>query len=318
MWKGFILKKGKKINRTKNLILDFIFIVIGSSLYALGVNCFSAPNNIAPGGVSGTAILLNFIFGTPIGTMVLLINIPIILWCIIEIGYKLVIKSVVAILISSVLIDLAAIVVPAYKGDLLLVSLFAGVLEGAGLALVFIRGATTGGTDLIARVLNKRVKFLSLGKLMLCVDALVILASGIIYQSLESLMYASIVVFVATNVIDAILYGADVGRGKMFMIMSSKEKEIADKILNELDRGATYLKARGAYTDKEGEILLCAVNRYEISKMHEIIRSVDKNAFVIVGDAGEIAGEGFKSFKPEDKTLKEILKSFENKKIKND
>lgn len=292
----------------KSRFLDFIFILAGSCIYAVSVNALTAPNNIAPGGVTGIGTMLNYLFDTPIGVVVLILNIPIIIWAVIEIGYKLVLKTSLAIVMSSVTIDLFSMFMPAYRGDPILVAICAGVLEGLGLSLVFMRGATTGGTDMIARLLNNRVKFLSMGKLMLLVDGIIIISSAFVFKSIESAMYACIDVFVSTTIIDSILYGTDVGTGKLFFVVSSKTEEMAERIMAEMDRGVTFLKSRGAYMKTDGEVLMCAVRRFEIFKINEIIHSVDSDAFVIVGDAGEITGEGFKPIKSDDKTLGEIIK----------
>lgn len=251
--------------------------------------------------------MLNYLFDTPIGTVILVINIPIILWAIVEIGYKLVAKTMVAIVLNSVMIDVVALFMPAYHGDALIITLIGGVCEGVGLSLVFMRGATTGGTDMIARLLNHRLRHLSMGKLMLAVDGCIVLASAFVFQSIESAVYACIVIFVSTKIIDTILYGTDVGNGKMFFIFSKKNEEIAERILTDLDRGVTFLKSRGAYLKQEGELLLCAVRRFEVFRISEIIREIDPDAFIIVGDAGEIAGEGFKPMRSDDRTLREIL-----------
>lgn len=146
-----------------------------------------------------------------------------------------------------------------------------------------------------------------MGKLMLAVDGCIVLASAFVFQSIESAVYACIVIFVSTKIIDTILYGTDVGNGKMFFIFSKKNEEIAERILTDLDRGVTFLKSRGAYLKQEGELLLCAVRRFEVFRISEIIREIDPDAFIIVGDAGEIAGEGFKPMRSDDRTLREIL-----------
>lgn len=297
------------VQKAKGIALDVLFMVAGSIIYAVGINGFTAPNNIAPGGVTGVATMLNYLFDTPIGTVVLLINIPIIIWAIVEIGYKLVTKTMLAILLNSVAIDVVALFMPVYRGDPLIITLIGGVCEGVGLSLVFMRGATTGGTDMIARLLNHRLRHLSMGKLMLAVDGCVVLASAFVFQSIESAVYACIVIFVSTKIIDAILYGTDAGNGKMFFILSKKNEEIASRILTDLDRGVTFLKSRGAYLKQEGEMLFCAVRRFEVFRISEIIREVDPDAFIIVGDAGEIAGEGFKPMRSDDRTLGEILRA---------
>ncbi len=295
------------MKRVKTILLDLAFMAAGAVVYAVSVNAFTSPNNIAPGGVTGIATMLNYLFSTPIGLVAFLINIPIILWAVVEIGYKLVAKSVAAILLSSVAIDLLAPIVPSYQGNMILVALFAGLCEGLGLSLTFLRGATTGGTDMLARLLGRRMPHLSMGKLMLAVDGLIVLASAFVYGSIENAMYACIVIFVSTRLIDSILYGTDVGTGKLFFVMSPKVRQMGDRIIREVDRTVTYLDSHGGYTNEPGETMLCAVRRFEVFQVQAIIREEDRDAFVIVGDAGQITGEGFRSAHPDDKPLKELL-----------
>ena len=295
------------MKRVKTILLDLAFMAAGAVVYAVSVNAFTSPNNIAPGGVTGIATMLNYLFSTPIGLVAFLINIPIILWAVVEIGYKLVAKSVAAILLSSVAIDLLAPIVPSYQGNMILVALFAGLCEGLGLSLTFLRGATTGGTDMLARLLGRRKPHLSMGKLMLAVDGLIVLASAFVYGSIENAMYACIVIFVSTRLIDSILYGTDVGTGKLFFVMSPKVRQMGDRIIREVDHTVTYLDSHGGYTNEPGETMLCAVRRFEVFQVQAIIREEDRDAFVIVGDAGQITGEGFRSAHSDDKPLKELL-----------
>lgn len=302
------------MKRVKTILLDLAFMAAGAVVYAVSVNAFTSPNNIAPGGVTGIATMLNYLFSTPIGLVAFLINIPIILWAVVEIGYKLVAKSVVAILLSSVAIDLLAPIVPSYQGNTILVALFAGLCEGLGLSLTFLRGATTGGTDMLARLLGRRKPHLSMGKLMLAVDGLIVLASAFVYGSIENAMYACIVIFVSTRLIDSILYGTDVGTGKLFFVMSPKVRQMGDRIIREVDRTVTYLDSHGGYTNEPGETMLCAVRRFEVFQVQAIIREEDRDAFVIVGDAGQITGEGFRSAHPDDKPLKELLQGLRKNK----
>ena len=295
------------MKRVKTILLDLAFMAAGAVVYAVSVNAFTSPNNIAPGGVTGIATMLNYLFSTPIGLVAFLINIPIILWAVVEIGYKLVAKSVAAILLSSVAIDLLAPIVPSYQGNMILVALFAGLCEGLGLSLTFLRGATTGGTDMLARLLGRRKPHLSMGKLMLAVDGAVVAVSAFVYGSVENAMYACIVIFVSTRLIDSILYGTDVGTGKLFFVMSPKVRQMGDRIIREVDRTVTYLDSHGGYTNEPGETMLCAVRRFEVFQVQAIIREEDRDAFVIVGDAGQITGEGFRSAHSDDKPLKELL-----------
>ena len=302
------------MKRVKTILLDLAFMAAGAVVYAVSVNAFTSPNNIAPGGVTGIATMLNYLFSTPIGLVAFLINIPIILWAVVEIGYKLVAKSVAAILLSSVAIDLLAPIIPSYQGNMILVALFAGLCEGLGLSLTFLRGATTGGTDMLARLLGRRMPHLSMGKLMLAVDGLIVLASAFVYGSIENAMYACIVIFVSTRLIDSILYGTDVGTGKLFFVMSPKVRQMGDRIIREVDRTVTYLDSHGGYTNEPGETMLCAVRRFEVFQVQAIIREEDRDAFVIVGDAGQITGEGFRSAHSDDKPLKELLQGLRKNK----
>lgn len=300
--------------RRKDILLDIAFIAAGAAVYATAVTALTAPNNIAPGGVTGLCTMLNFMFGTPIGLMGFLINIPIILWAVVDIGYKLVVKTMAAIVLSSVLIDLFTGFMPVYRGNPILVAVFSGVGEGLGLSLTFIRGATTGGTDMVARLLERRMPQMSMGKLMLALDGIIVAASAVVFGSIENAMYACIDIFVCTSVIDSILYGTDVGTGKLFYVMSPKVREMGQRVIKELDRTVTYLDSHGGYSNEPGETMLCVVRRFEVFQIQAIIREVDRNAFVIVGDAGQITGEGFKSMHPDDKSLKELVQELRGKK----
>lgn len=286
-------------NKTSDLFKDLVSYIVGSVLLAISIDMFFAPNRIAPGGLSGACTMVNYLTHLPIGTMTLILNVPVFIWAFAELGIREVMKSLIATVISSVAIDALVPIIHPYNGSPMLASIFGGVLQGVALALVFMRSATTGGTDLIARLLGRRVRFVSIGKLMLCVDGVIVAASAVVYQNIENAMYAIIAIFVCSRLIDAILYGTDIGTGKVLFIISPKNDEIANDILSDVDRGVTILKSRGAYSGREGEVLLCAVRRFEVSKVKDIVHSIDKSAFIIVGEAGEITGEGFRPVREE-------------------
>ena len=238
--------------------------------------------------------MLNYLFNVPIGMVILVMNLPIFIWGFFEVGYRFILKTIVATILSSVIIDLTVDILPKYQGDMLLTTVFGGLLSGFGLALIFVRGGTTGGTDLMANLISRRVRHLSLGRLILIIDMVIVVISAFVYKNFESPLYATIVIFITSKVIDTVLYGTDIGSGKMIFIISQKNEEIAQRIMDDIGRGVTELRSRGAYTKKEGEVLLCAVNRQEVYKVYDIIHSIDPDAFTIVGEAGEISGEGFK------------------------
>lgn len=292
----------------KNYIMDVICLLLGSILFAVSINVFTAPNQIAPGGLSGIGTLLNYLFHIPIGLTIIVCNIPIFIWGWRSIGGKFLIKTIFATLLSSALIDALSPWLPAYHGDMFLVTVFGGISAGAGLSLIFMRGGTTGGTDLVARLLQIKFRHISLGRLMMGIDLCIVLLSAFVYRSYETPLYAVIVIFITTKVVDTVLYGTDSGTGKIMFIISQHSQEIAKGIITSVGRGVTALQARGGYSNLPSEVLLCAVWRQEVYKTYDTVYAIDPDAFIIVGDAGEITGEGFKKMVEQQKKIKNSQK----------
>ena len=280
-----------KKDKMKEYFIDAGFFIVGSLLYAVAIKFFIAPNHIAPGGITGISTILNYLYGTPIGTMILILNIPLLILSIIIIGGEFTIKTVVSTVLISVAID-AFPFFPVYKGNMLLASVYGGVLSGAGLALVFLRGSTTGGSDLASRLIRKKMPHISMGRMIMAIDVCVIISATIAYRNFEIALYSIISIFTSSKVIDNILYGAD--NGKLYMIISDKDKEICETVTAELKRGITLIKSKGYYTGKDRELLMCAVRRHEAAKLISIVRQIDPFAFVITTEAGAIIGEGFR------------------------
>ena len=281
--------KGQKV---LDVIVDNICYIFGSSLYAAAVIAFAVPNNIAQSGATGLAIIFNHLFGVPIGVANMAINIPLLILAWIFIGWRFVAKTMWVTLILSALLDVFDTFLPVYIGDRLLAAIFCGVLSGLGLSIVFMRGATTGGTDIVGRLLRKRWPHVSMGKVILAADAFVVLLAAIVLKSVESALYAVIVIFVNSRMIDYVLYGT--GSGKMLMVVTEKSKELSAAITTEMGRGVTILPVQGGYTGQEKNMLVCAVRNSEVSRLTKLIWSVDDKTFIIVSEAGEILGEGFK------------------------
>ena len=284
-------------SKTARLLTDSICFLLGSLLFACSVNIFTAPNGIAPGGITGAATLIQAISGAPIGVMSIVLNVPLFLWGIKARSAKAMVKSAVAVVLVSAAIDLTAPLLPAYRGDGMLVAIFGGVLSGAGLALIFLRGGTTGGTDLAASLLARRFPHMPVGRLLILIDMPIVLLSALVFHSIESPMYAIIVIYLTSKVIDGVLYGAD--SGKLLYIFSKENERIKREIL-QLPRGVTELYARGSYTGRDFEVLLVAVRRAEMYRVRQIILAADPNAFVIAAEASQIVGEGFTPLIPED------------------
>lgn len=277
----------------RTTVLDFVVITIGSAIYALAFDIFLDPNNIAPGGASGLAMVLNrYIPFLPIGTMVIIINAPLFLMGLRTEGRGFLIKSLYGTLISSILIDLLSGIYR-YTDDPLLAALFGGVLMGSGLGLVFARGATTGGSDIAARLLTHKFPGLSVGRLMLAVDAVIVGLAALTFKHINFALYALITVYISSIVIDTILSGSDSAR--VAYVITKHTAEMVKAIDRELDRGATLINGEGSYTGEPMKIVLCAIKRRQIADLKKVAREIDPRSFVIIMDAHEVVGDGFRS-----------------------
>ena len=282
----------KKLN-VKGFCTDLAYDLVGSVLYAAGIVCFVNPANMAPGGMSGVAILLNYLWGLPIGTMTIVLNIPLLILSYLFLGKSLTLKTVKSLVISSLMVDLVmAKYAPVYVGDRMIGGVFGGVLMGAGLAIIFLRGSTTGGTDIISFLVKKWYPHVPIGRMIMVVDCIIIGVSVLVFGNLESALYGLISLYCCSMVIDGIIYGLD--KGSMVMVVSEKNDEIAAQIMDELERGVTLLKGQGAYTGTDRDVLMCAVRKQQFARVRAIIYEKDPNAFVIVSETSEVLGEGFK------------------------
>ncbi len=277
-------------NKVKEFLIDTFIFVLGGILYSVAINCFLSKNNILNGGFTGIATILNYLFDLPIGTVIFIMNIPLFLIAFKKLGAKFVLRTVWATLINSTFIDLG-VILPVYQNDLLLSSLFGGALVGLALGIIFIRNATTGGVDIIAKLVKLRFPHISIGRSILFFDAFVVILGGIIYKNFESMLYASVVIFVSAQVLDYVIFG--VSRGAMILIISEQSEKLCNMILSDLDRGVTILKAQGGYSKADKDVLLCACFDNQTHKLIKKIKSADENAFFIVTQSKQILGNGF-------------------------
>lgn len=277
-------------NKVKEFLIDTFVFVIGGILYSVAINCFLSKNNILNGGFTGIATILNFLFELPIGTVIFIMNIPLFLIAFKKLGVRFVLRTVWATLINSTCIDVGMFL-PVYQNDLLLSSLFGGALVGLALGIIFIRNATTGGVDIIAKLIKLKFPHISIGRSILIFDIFVVILGGIIYRNFESMLYASVVIFVSAQVLDFVIFG--VSRGAMVLIISEQSEKLCNMILGDLDRGVTILKAQGGYSKQDKDVLLCACFDNQTHKLIKKIKSVDENAFFIVTQSKQILGNGF-------------------------
>ncbi len=307
-----------KLSRYRTAAIDLACLIGGSVLYAVSVVMFSAPNRIAPGGVTGLATLAQYLWGLPIGTVTVLLNLPLLLvgWrrlgraparpsasppapaaqglgarIAAHPGNQFLGRTLIGIALSSLATDLLDPLLPAYRGDTLLVCLFGGALSGLALGLILLRGGTTGGSEIAARLIEQKFPHIPIGKLVLAVDAVVIALAGAVYREIDSVLYATVYAFVCSLVTDRLVYGGR--RGKLALVATAHPREVADRIIRDIGRGVTLLHADGGYTGREGRLLLCAVRGEETYALRELVFSCDEGAFFMMLSTDEVRGIGF-------------------------
>lgn len=292
---SFFLMKERPFSR--KWFLSYSLITVGSFILAAGFVLFITPYKIVPGGVYGISIVLHYLFGTPVGLMALCFDIPLTLIGLKLLGPRFGVKTVVGFSLTAIFTDTLTYFWgydPLVQGDALLSSIFGGVLIGLGLGLIFKSKATSGGSDIIAMILNKHTK-IPLGQLMILVDSVIVLFGLAVFQDWKIPLYSWIVIFISGKVIDVVMEG--LSYDKSLFIISDKHAEIRDKIINNLNRGGTYIDGKGMYNLTDRKIIFTVVNRRELALLQEYIHKIDPQAFMTVIDATEILGEGFRSLK---------------------
>lgn len=286
-------KQSEKLQAVKHWALDTLIIIFGAGIYALGVHCFTAPNHIAPGGVTGIATIISYVTGAKLGTLISVINIPLLIAGFILLNRKTMIKTLIGVASLSLMTDYVLKDIPVYiaeNGGGILASIFGGLLMGAGLGIVYAREGTTGGTDIINKIINRFKPEIKLGQISFLINAGVALSGYFVYKNLDVVLYAIVAVFVQARVIDMLVYGGL--EGKFLMIFSEKPQEIAERLLKQ-KRGVTLLKGEGAYSGEERQVVCIAVHKNEYVKVKRIVKETDPNAFVIITGASEVLGKGF-------------------------
>jgi len=273
---------------------DYLGILVGAVITAVSLNMFLIPNKVAAGGISGLATVLHYLLGWPVGLIMLAFNIPLFVLGIKVMGARYGLNTLFGAGVLSVAIDVTAPFTPVLTSDLLLSSLYGGVVGGIGLGLVFRSKGNTAGTALAAVLLNKWLG-IRIGQAMMAADFFVIVFAGVAFKSPELALYALISMFVTGQIIDLVQEGPS--SSKAFFVMSSQPDRLADDILNELDRGVTLFQVKGCYTGELKEMLLCVVSTSEVTELKELIYQTDPKAFVIVTSAHEVLGEGFTEVK---------------------
>ena len=289
------IQKEKMFSR--KWFMNYSMIVIGSFILASGFVLFITPYKIVPGGVYGISIVLHYLIGTPVGLVALAFDIPLTIIGIKILGPRFGVKTVVGFVLTAVFVDSLTYFygeAPLVVGDALLSSIFGGVFVGFGLGLIFKAKATSGGSDIVAMIIAKYTK-MPLGQLMILVDSAIVLVGLVAFQDWKIPLYSLIVIFISGKVIDVVLQG--ISYDKTLFIISDNYEEIRDKVINDLNRGGTFIKGSGMYKQDEKTLIFTVVNRREVAILQDFIHKVDPKAFLIVINANEILGKGFKSLK---------------------
>lgn len=276
----------------------YIFLTIASILYALGVALFFEPADLVTGGVTGIGIILHFLSGVETGTWILLLNIPILIVGTIQFGKRFIASTVYFIVVSSIFTNIfSKISSEGILTDSILIAIAGGGMTAIGMGIAMRCGSTSGGIDIIVKLIRRRRPYLKTSTLILTLDILIVSLGAFAIQNLDKTMYAAISVVTTSYVLDLVLYGRDEAR--QYIVISDHSEVIAKRLLEELQTGVTYLYGHGAYEDKDKKILLCVVRKARSAKLEEIVKETDAAAFLIVGNATKIYGEGYKSFEGE-------------------
>ena len=288
---------GEKREKYVSLGARIFGITMASLLYAVGVGVFLNPNNLAPGGVSGIAIILKKIFPVlpGVGMLILIINIPIMIVGWKKFGPRFIISTSYALVISSLFIDIIPkmIDVDSVSDNPMLSSIIGGAAFGLAMGLLFRMETTTGGMDIIVKIVRGKYPHLKTGQTYLLLDIVILIASAFAFSNVEVALYAAIAIYVSTLVMDKAIYIGD--EATLIYIMSKKRKQIADYMMKELDVGVTFIKSKGAYSNTDGEIIMCVMRKQRLAKVRTALKETDPEAFMIVTSANEVFGEGFKS-----------------------
>lgn len=283
-------------------IFRYVFITFTAALYAVGIALFLNPNNLAPGGISGIAIILKKMFpGLPgVGMLILLINIPILAVGIKKFGIKFILSTMYSLIVSSVLIDILPIVfnVNGVTDNKMLASVIGGATFGLGMGLMFRLDTTTGGLDIIVKIIKQKKPHLKTGQIYFLLDVVILAASAMAFKDVEVALYAAIAIYVSMVVMDRAIYGGD--EATLVYIISEKRELIARRMMKEVNVGVTMIQAKGAYSNETTEVIMCVMKKQTLVKVRNILKQTDSGAFMIVSSANEVFGQGFKDhFKTE-------------------
>lgn len=282
-------EKAKKIAK---FICRYIVITFAACIYAVGISMFLDPNNLAPGGLTGAAVILTRIIPITLGTLIVIMNIPIMILGAWKFGARFTLSTLYTLVVSSAFMEIFERIGYVVTHDKILAALVGGTLMGAGMGLCLRMETTTGGIDIIIKVLRQKYRQVKSGEMYLIIDGLILAAAALYFKDIEVSMYAGVAIVISTYILDKVLYGSD--EAKLVYIVSNKRKIIATRMMVELNMGVTLVEGKGAYNMENTEVIMCVMHKQNLTKVRNLVSEVDPEAFMIVSSATEVFGEGFK------------------------
>lgn len=283
--------------KTKSLIGTLAWrgscLIVFAAVYAFGVSCFLDPNNLAPGGITGIAILVNRLVNIDTGTLIFLLNLPIMALSIWKFGFKFTASTLYTLIWISFFTNLFEMS-GAWTKEPFLAAVAGGAVNAVAIGMILRLGATTGGTDVVIKLLRNRFPYLKTGAFFFIIDSIIVALSLFVFGSVDTALYAALTVFVTARVLDLVLYGSEEAR--MILVISDEAETVAGAFMQELKRGVTYLHGQGAYTGRNKKIMLCVMRKRQAPKAVAIVKDIDSHAFLIIASASEIYGEGYKDY----------------------
>jgi len=286
------ISTAKKIIKARRIAFDIIKIIIGTIIMAVGINLFLVPNQLSSGGFSGIGTIIYYIFEIPVGTTILILNVPLFLIAYFKIGRKFFVRAIIGTLLLSYFLNLFQGIKP-LTNDRFLAFLYGSVVVGIGTAIVLKASGSTGGTELLANIIKAYRPITKTGTLIVIFDTIIVLTNTIFFKDIEVGLYSALVIYIMGKILDIFFEGIDFA--KMLIVISPKWEEISKKINKELRRGTTALYGKGMYRKEEKNILLCIMSRAEAREARMLIEKIDPSAFIIISNAREVYGEGFKN-----------------------
>ena len=279
-------------NKVKEFAIDILVDIVGNLLIAIGVYNFAANSGFPVAGISGIAMIFYHLFGLRIGTMTIILNIPIVIMCYKLLGRGFLLRSLKTMIIAWPLMDYVAPMLPVYSGDRMLSAICVGVFSGLGYAMIYMRNTSTGGADFIIMSVRALRPHLSIGKITFLTDVIIVGLGGLLFGDVDSIIYGLILTYILSVVVDKVMYGIDAG--KMTLVVTDHGHEVAKRIDELTQRGSTFLRGVGSYSGEEKLVVMCACSNKEMHMVQKAVKEVDENAFLITMESNEVRGEGFK------------------------